>query len=156
MTPTGRWHAHRHTAGTGHLDQGRDKSFPVESDEDLGTVCRYVERNALRAGLVPRAEDWRRGSLWRRAPAFACAPAVRPALASWPLDRPAAWVDRVNAAFSPAEEEHCGAASTVASLSGRGPGRGRQWPGSVFSPLFGPAAGPGGRLGAGSKGIFRD
>jgi putative transposase len=32
----------------------------------LYTVCRYVERNALRANLVPRAEQWRWSSLWRR------------------------------------------------------------------------------------------
>ena len=29
-------------------------------------VCRYVERNALRAGLVERAEQWAWSSLWRR------------------------------------------------------------------------------------------
>ena len=49
MTHTQRWHAHHGTAGTGHLYQGRYKSFPVQSDEHLLTVCRYVERNALRA-----------------------------------------------------------------------------------------------------------
>ena len=50
-------HAHHRTAGTGHLDQGRFKSFPVQSDEHFLTVCRYVQRNALRANLVasPRA-----------------------------------------------------------------------------------------------------
>jgi putative transposase len=41
--------AHHRTAGTGHLDQGGFKSFPVQSDEHFLTVCRYVERNALRA-----------------------------------------------------------------------------------------------------------
>jgi putative transposase len=56
-------HAHRRTAGTGHLDQGRFKSFSVQSDEHFLTVHRYVERNALRANLVGRAEDWRWGSL---------------------------------------------------------------------------------------------
>lgn len=66
LTHTQRWHAHRHTAGSGHLFQGRFKSFPVQTDEHLLTVCRYVERNALRAGLVRRAEDWRWSSLWRR------------------------------------------------------------------------------------------
>src|SRR5438309_3484915 len=64
MTHTQRWHAHRHSAGSGHLYQGRFKSFPVQSDEHLYTVCRYVERNARRAGLAPRAEQWRWGSLW--------------------------------------------------------------------------------------------
>src|SRR5881398_558378 len=53
-----RWHAHYHTGGTGHVYQGRFKSFPVETDEHLYTVLRYVERNALRANLVARAEDW--------------------------------------------------------------------------------------------------
>jgi putative transposase len=61
-----RWHAHYHTGGTGHIYQGRFKSFPVETDEHLYTVLRYVERNALRANLVSRAEEWRWGSLWRR------------------------------------------------------------------------------------------
>src|SRR5438876_1781806 len=65
-THTQRWHAHYHSAGTGHLYQGRFKAFPIEADEHLYAVLRYVERNALRAGLVERAEDWRWGSLWRR------------------------------------------------------------------------------------------
>jgi len=55
VTHTQRWHAHRHTAGTGPLYQGRFKSFPVQEDDHLLTVCRYVERNALRAGLLARA-----------------------------------------------------------------------------------------------------
>ena len=33
--------------------QGRFKSFPVQEDEHFYTLCRYVERNALRANLVP-------------------------------------------------------------------------------------------------------
>ena len=52
MTHTQRWHAHHRTAGTGHLYQGRFKSFSVQSAEHFLTVCRYVERNALRANLV--------------------------------------------------------------------------------------------------------
>src|SRR5208282_2122162 len=58
LTHNQRWHAHQHTAGSGHLYQGRFKSFPVQSDDHFLTVCRYVERNALRAGLAERAEDW--------------------------------------------------------------------------------------------------
>ncbi len=61
-----RWHAHRHSGGTGQVYQGRFKSFPIQDDPHFLTVCRYVERNALRAKLVRRAEDWRWGSLWRR------------------------------------------------------------------------------------------
>jgi len=66
VTHTMRWHAHYQTGGTGHLYQGRFKSFPVQSDEHLFTVLRYVERNPVRAGLVERAEMWRWGSAWAR------------------------------------------------------------------------------------------
>jgi putative transposase len=53
---------------TGRLWQGRFKAFLNQADHHLLTVMRYVERNALRARLVERAEDWRWGSLaWRRA-----------------------------------------------------------------------------------------
>jgi putative transposase len=58
-----RWHVHFHSAGSGHLYQGRFKSFPIQPDDHLYTVLRYVERNALRARLVKRAEDWRWSSL---------------------------------------------------------------------------------------------
>jgi putative transposase len=66
VTHTMRWHAHYHSSGSGHLYQGRFQSFPVQSDEHLFSVFRYVERNPLRAGLVERAEDWQWGSAWRR------------------------------------------------------------------------------------------
>ncbi len=66
ITHAQRWHAHHGTIGTGHVYQGRFKSFPVASDEHLLSVLRYVERNPLRAGLVKRAEEWRWGSLYRR------------------------------------------------------------------------------------------
>ena len=63
-THTMRYHAHYHTSGEGHIYQGRFKSFPIQDDAHFLTVCRYVERNALRAQLVSQAEDWRWGSLW--------------------------------------------------------------------------------------------
>jgi putative transposase len=40
VTHTQRWHAHHHSAGTGPLYQGRFKSFPIQQDEHLLTVCR--------------------------------------------------------------------------------------------------------------------
>jgi putative transposase len=67
VTHAQRDHAHRKAAGTGPLYQGRFKSFPVRRDDaHLLTVCRYVERNALRRGLVRRAQDWPWCSLARR------------------------------------------------------------------------------------------
>lgn len=62
VTHTMRWHSHYHTSRTGHLYQGRFKSFPVQDDEHLLWLMRYVERNALRANLVQAAEDWKWGS----------------------------------------------------------------------------------------------
>ena len=90
-THTQRWHAHYHSSGTGHLYQGRFKSFPVQSDLHLLLVLRYVERNALRAKLVSRAEDWTWSSLWRREQHRGVA-----MLSDWPVDRPTDWVQFVN------------------------------------------------------------
>ena len=101
LTHTQRWHAHHHTTGSGHLYQGRFKSFPVQDDGHFLTVCRYVERNPLRAGLVPRAELWRWGSLGRRVRSQAEAATL---LVPWPVTPPSDWVDRVNAPLSPAED----------------------------------------------------
>jgi len=66
LAHTQRWHAHYQNIGTGHLYQGRYKSFPVQSDSHFLQLVRYVERNAKRAALVEKAEDWRWSSLWRR------------------------------------------------------------------------------------------
>lgn len=63
-----RWY-HAKYAGSGRVWQGRFKAFASQSDHHLLAVMRYAERNALRANLVERAEDWRWGSLnWRAAP----------------------------------------------------------------------------------------
>ena len=88
-----RWHGHRHSEGRGHLYQGTYKSFPVQDDEHFLTVSRYVERNALRADLVKRAQDWRWCSLWRRERG---SPQERDLLSAWPVERPPDWLQRVN------------------------------------------------------------
>lgn len=53
---------HRHYKGSGHVWQGRYKSFPIEPGGHLMTVLRYVESNPVRAGMVAKAQDWRFGS----------------------------------------------------------------------------------------------
>ena len=60
-----RWHAFHKTGGTGPVYQGRYKAIPVQQDSHFFHLCRYVERNPLRAGLVLRAEDWTWSSLSR-------------------------------------------------------------------------------------------
>jgi putative transposase len=82
------------TVGTGHLYQGRFKSFPVETDRHFLAVCRYVERNPLRAGLVECAEDWRWGSLWHRQ--NRSGGALGKLLHPWPIKPPQDWLAFVN------------------------------------------------------------
>jgi putative transposase len=85
-----RWH-HAKYSTTGRVWQGRFKAFAVQEDQHLLTLMRYVERNALRARLVERAEDWEWGSLaWRRA---RCAPV---ALAQSPVPLPSYWRQYTN------------------------------------------------------------
>jgi putative transposase len=84
--------------GSGHVWQGRFKAFPIEADDHLLTVLRYVERNALRAALAARAEDWP----WSSLPVW-----LRPPLLPWldpgPVPRHAGWLDYVHAPQSEAE-----------------------------------------------------
>lgn len=93
-----RYHQHYHTAGAGHIWQGRFKAFPVQADDHLLAVMRDIERNPLRARLVERAQDWPWSSLpsvtSKRLPAM---------LHRGPLPRPANWLRRVNQPQSQAE-----------------------------------------------------
>jgi putative transposase len=84
-----RWRSYRNSVGAGHLYQGTYKSFPVQADEHFYTVCRYVERNALRAGLVDAAELWPFGSLWQRRQRKTSDD--YPELTDWPLPRSREW-----------------------------------------------------------------
>jgi putative transposase len=102
ITHARNWQENRHRVGYGHLYQGRYKSFPIQTDEHFYQVVRYVERNALRAGLVDRAEQWRWCSLWRR---INSADDEAPMLCDWPLPRPSGWLQHVNRAQSPGEVE---------------------------------------------------
>jgi putative transposase len=92
---------HVHYGGSGHVWQGRFKAFPIQQNEHLLTALRYVERNALRAGLVGRAQDWAWSSArwWRdrrRWPAF---------LHDGPVDRGRRWLADVNSPMTPEEED---------------------------------------------------
>jgi putative transposase len=91
VTHVRRYHEHYHSRGGGHLYQGRFKSFPVAEDDHFLALCRYVEGNALRAGLVERAEEWQWCGLWRRGHG-----ATDLRLSPWPLERSRNWVAWVN------------------------------------------------------------
>ena len=123
LTHAQRWkHAHA-AVGQGHLYQGRFKSFPVQAegaattrggrrskddpDRHLLAVCRYVERNAVRAGLARRAAAWRWGSAWARANPDAAREAGLGGLLHepWPVDRPANWERLLDEPQTDAEQE---------------------------------------------------
>lgn len=89
VTHAARWQSQKRRIGYGHLYQGRYKSFPVEAGDSLYTVVRYVERNALRARLVKRAEDWRWSSLWLWLHGDE---EQRALLSAWPVARPRNWL----------------------------------------------------------------
>jgi putative transposase len=55
-------HHPRH-ASSGHVWQGRFKSFPIQEDEHLLTVLRYVLLNPCRAGLAQYPWEWQWSSL---------------------------------------------------------------------------------------------
>jgi putative transposase len=114
-------HAHRYnlTYGTcGRVWQGRYKAFPIEQDEHLLTVVRYVERNAVRAGLVRRARDWK----WCSA-AWRIGPANRSRmLTALPVDLPRGWLDYVD---RPQTSEET--AALRACVNGQRPYGGESW-----------------------------
>lgn len=83
--------------GQGHLYQGRFKSFLIQDARYLWNVLRYVDANALRAGLVTRAEHWPWSSASpNRDP-------TRPPLAEWPEGQPSDWLEWINVAVSDPE-----------------------------------------------------
>lgn len=91
---------HKKYGTTGRLWENRYKAFPIQGDSHFLIVLRYVERNALRANLVARAEDWEWGSLrWR----LGGSPF---ALGDSPVALPPDWMRLVN---SPQTEEELAA-----------------------------------------------
>jgi putative transposase len=83
---------HRHYGTSGHVWQGRFKSFPIQQDEHLLMVLRYVLRNPVRAGFVERANQWPWSSL-------AYAQLTDP----WPVEVPSNWAHWLEEPLSPQE-----------------------------------------------------
>ncbi len=105
---------HRHYGTSGHVWQGRFKAFPVQDDDHLITVLRYVERNVLRAELVTRAEDWKLSSLvcWQRSDPWLWHGEI-------PI-RDARWLERVNEPLSAGDLERLRHSVARATLRRRG------------------------------------
>ncbi len=97
-----RWQRDRELVGSGSVYSSRFKSFPVQADDHLLQVIRYVERNPVRADLVRAAEDWPYSSLWIHQQGTEIERAM---LASWPVSRPTNWLKFVNTPELPADLE---------------------------------------------------
>jgi putative transposase len=95
-----RWLIHRGEVGTGHVYQGRYKSFVVQDDDHLATLCRYVERNPLRANLVNSCVDWP----WSSAGQSAISDQLRIPITKLPIPRRKDWVAWVDQPQTSAEE----------------------------------------------------
>ena len=76
-------------AGLGHDTQ----YHRLKTDEHFLAVARYVERNALRAKLVERAEAWQRSSVYRSGRHDA---KLADFLSPWPMERPQNRIELVN------------------------------------------------------------
>jgi putative transposase len=86
--------AHTKKREVGHLYQGRFRCFAVQEEVYYYNALKYVEANALRAGLVQRAEDWKWSSAWERIHGSEL-------LVPGPLPLPPDWVSLVNRGFDP-------------------------------------------------------
>jgi len=102
LTHTQRYHAKSRTVGYGHVYQGRYKSLPVEGGGHFLTLARYVERNAKRAGLVARAEEWPWSSAHVR---LHGTPKQKELLSPWPVAEPDHYLRWLNHSQGPKEIE---------------------------------------------------
>jgi putative transposase len=90
LTHAHRWQKFHESVGTGAVYQARYKAIPIQTETHFLNVCRYVERNPLRAGLVQLAQDWEWSSLWKREHRLA------EWLTPWPVLPPDDWTAIVN------------------------------------------------------------
>jgi putative transposase len=94
VTHATRLHVVRGTEGGGHIYQGTYKSNICQNDNHLLQLIRYVERNALRAGLVEKAEEWEWSSGWRR---LFGTRLQQKMLDEWPIETPNNYHEMLNA-----------------------------------------------------------
>jgi putative transposase len=94
----GRYLRHYPPASPGHIYQNRYTNSIVEPGVAVLRVIKYVEANALTAGIVRRAEEY----AWSSASPYALDDS-RPLLAAWPIAKPPNWLTLLNLR-TPAQE----------------------------------------------------
>jgi putative transposase len=93
-----RYHGYYETSG--HLWQGRYKSFIIQENRHFLTVLRYVERNPLRAHLVATGLDWPWSSLKENTSSVA-----KSLLDPLPMELPDNWATLVDTPLTKEEVE---------------------------------------------------
>lgn len=87
---------HRHYGTSGHVWQGRYKSFIVQEDGHLLTVIRYIEGNPVKANIVASATDWKWSS-------HAFRSMEGSSLGGLPIELPSQWTEYVNTPLTESE-----------------------------------------------------
>ncbi len=82
---------HRTYKTSGHIWQGRFKSFIVQKDDHLLTVARYIEGNPVRAKLAASARDWKWSSHTERVEGT-----ENSLINPLPIELPKVWTDYVD------------------------------------------------------------
>lgn len=90
-THASRFHRARDSVGTGAVYQSRYVSRGIADVRDFMSIMRYVEANALKDGVVTRAEAWPWGSAWGGEGCGACV-----VMDDSPIRRPSNWLQILN------------------------------------------------------------
>lgn len=90
---------HSFHKSSGHIWQGRYKSFIVQDDGHLLTVVRYIESNPVRSQLVSSARDWNWSSLRTRTRI------TEPFTTKLPIELPSDWPGYVDQPLTMGELE---------------------------------------------------
>ncbi len=97
----GRQQVFRYYGSSGHVWQGRYKSFIVQEDEHLPAVVRYIEGNPVRARLVESAKCWAWSSHGERISGMS-----GKVLSALPVTLPINWTEYVDTALTGTEALH--------------------------------------------------
>ncbi len=95
-THSARWHTKPRRAGTGGIYERRFRSFPVQDDEPLLDILRFVESHPVRAGLVRSHQEWEWSSAPRRGKKLS---GTQPQLSLPPIPLPKQWDKQLDKEF---------------------------------------------------------
>lgn len=93
----------RRYSSTGRVWQGRYKAFPIQKDDHLLAVLRYVERNPVRASLAASSMQWKWSSAGHRDAAAGTPEISGRVLSTSPVELPTPWTRWVDSPLHDSE-----------------------------------------------------